>query len=954
MDKPAQSLATSVSDAKVVAGVLLALVAKVNHELRPNDTTLPTPSLDHHFDRDYGLDSLARVELIARIEKEFSTSLPEQAMAEAQSPRDILRALLKSAGGNAALQSIELVAVSAAIVTSTPENAETLLEVLRWHVEQHPDRAHIQFYDDYTDGEIITYGGLWESARAVAGGLQRRGLEPGESVALMLPTGKDYFFAFYGVVLAGAIPVPIYPPVRRAQLEDHLRRQSSILRNCRASMLITLTAAKSVGHLLTAQVDSLRHISTVDDLTDLAAECEIVERRAQDIGFLQYTSGSTGDPKGVILTHANLVANIRGNGRALAVTAHDVFVSWLPLYHDMGLIGAWLGSLYHAPRLVIMPPLSFLSKPERWLRAIHRYGGTVSAAPNFAFELCLRRINDEDIDGVDLSRWRLIANGAEAISAATMTAFSARFAAYGLPPNAVFPVYGLAESSVGLTFSPVGRGVRIDRVDRNTLAVAGRAKPVPAETPESVSRTVVSCGLPLPRHEIRVMDESNREVPERHIGRLQFRGPSATSGYYRNPQSTAGLIRDDWLESGDIAYIAAGELFVVGRHKDLIIRAGRNIYPTELEDRIGDLDGIRSGCVAVIGSPDVGSGTERLVVLAETRKQQAAARDRLRSEINELVTDIITAPPDDIILVAPNTILKTSSGKIRRADCCRLYEEGRLERSDRAVWLQIVRLVVAGVRPQFRRVTRWITMTAYAGYSWLVFSTVGIAAWVLAMLPLPRATLWSMLNLATRGLRLATLTRLEIVGEFPRSGQACVFVANHQSYIDGPTMLAALPYPVSFLVKGELQQSSLFRRPLLQLGVRFIERFDNDQGIAQMADAVACLQNSDPLFVFPEGTFKRMPGVLPFRMGAFTSAVAANVPVVPIAIQGSRSILRAGSWFPRRGRIKLTIGEAFSPSHYDSEWASALALRDYARAHILEHCDEPDLAHESNVVDQRS
>ena len=546
----------SSSDPHIVASQLLDLVGEVIRELHPNNRVFSALSLDNTFDRDLGLDSLGRVELVARVERQFDVALPETVMSTAETPRDILRALIKTAGAKASALSVETIDVTAAAAAPVPETAKTLTDMLRWHVEHNPERPHIQFYDDYTDGEIITYRGLWDGAAAVAGGLQRYGLLAGEAVALMLPTGRDYFFAFYGVVLAGGIPVPIYPPVRRTQIEDHLRRQSAILVNCRASMLITVNDAKTVAHLLTSQVDSLRVVSTVDELTELEVACELAARRAEDIGFLQYTSGSTGDPKGVVLTHANLLANIRADGHGLQVSANDVFVSWLPLYHDMGLIGAWLGSLYHTPRLVIMSPLSFLSRPQRWLWAIHRYGGTLSAAPNFAFDLCVRRIDDKDIEGLDLSRWRVVANGAEAISPLTMAAFSDRFGVYGFQSTAMLPVYGLAECSVGLTFSPTGRAARIDTIDRDILARDGRAEPA---TMAARSRLdVVSCGLPLPRHEIRVVDRKGRELPERREGRLQFRGPSATTGYFRNPEKTAELIRDGWLETGDLAYIATG------------------------------------------------------------------------------------------------------------------------------------------------------------------------------------------------------------------------------------------------------------------------------------------------------------------------------------------------------------------------------------------------------------
>ncbi|MFT4561319.1 MAG: 1-acyl-sn-glycerol-3-phosphate acyltransferase [Gammaproteobacteria bacterium] len=940
-----------ISDAKAVAAQLLELIDSVTHELRPNDSTLPTPTLDMTFDRDFGLDSLARVELAARVEKAFAVSLSEQAMAEVQTPRDVLRVVLKSAANTNGNISVDTIDVKLASLSAAPDNATSLLEMLSWHVERHPERPHIQLYDDYTDGEIITYGGLWQTALSVAGGLQSHGLLAGETVALMLPTGRDYFFAFFGVVLAGAIPVPIYPPVRRAQLEDHLRRQSAILKNCRASMLITIDSAKSVSHLLTSQVDTLRRIATVDELIALDRSAEITPRRADDIGFIQYTSGSTGDPKGVVLSNSNLLANIRANGHGLQVKSDDVFISWLPLYHDMGLIGAWLGSVYHAPRLVIMPPLSFLNKPQRWLWAVHRYGGTVSAAPNFAFELCLRRITDPDIEGLDLSHWRLIANGAEAISATTMDAFLERFSAYGLRKHAMLPVYGLAENSVGLTFSPVARGMLVDTVDRNKLANEGFAKPLPSDSPEALSRRIVGCGFPLPLHEVRVVDAANHELPERHAGSLQFRGPSATEGYYRNPDKTAALLRNGWLETGDLAYISAGEIFIVGREKDLIIRAGRNIYPTELEELIGDLDGIRKGGVAVIGAPDPKTGSERLVVLAETRKKQQSDHERLRTAINSVVTDIVSAPPDEVVLVAPNTILKTSSGKIRRLDCRRLYEQGRLNESDQAVWVQVLRLAMAGILPQLRRASRSVMQRAYAAYAWFAFTSFGVAAWITAMIPAPRRVVWATLRTITRCLAAVTVTRIEVNGHFPPSGQACVFVANHQSYLDGPILLSAIPHPVDFLVKGELQQSTLLRLPLQRLGVRFIERFDGQAGISQMSDTAKAIQNSHPLLVFPEGTFKRMPGVLPFHMGAFTTAVAANVPIVPIAIHGSRSMLRAGSWFPHAGEITITVGASRAPQKENDEWTQAIEMRDYARLHILEHCREPDLSHESNTVE---
>ena len=954
------------ADVERASDAIIGIVTEVMHDLHPGRGQHAPVTLDSTLDGDLALDSLARVELGARLERGFDVTLDERLAVEAATPRDLLRAVMKAHAG----RPLTVRAVSAAATASAdialPADAQTLGEMLAWHVARHPERPHIQFFDDYSDGAVLSYGDLWHGARRVAGALLAHGLEPGERVALMLPTGRAYFMTFYGALLAGGVPVPIYPPVRRQQLEDHLRRQSRILANCRAALLVTTADAIRVAHLLTAAVDSLRHVLDADKLDAATALEELVARRADDVAFLQYTSGSTGDLKGVMLSHANLLANVRADGAGMGATPADVFVSWLPLYHDMGLIGAWLGSLYHGVRLVVMPPLSFLARPERWLWAIHRYGGTLSAAPNFAYELCLKRIRDSDIDGLDLSHWRIAANGAEAISARTLEAFCTRFAAYGFAREAMFPVYGLAECAVGLAFPPLGRGPLIDDIERETLARQGRAVPAAPGSPARLR--IVACGQPLPGHELRVVDSAGRELPERHEGRLQFRGPSATSGYFGRPEATRALFSDGWLETGDRAYIAGGELYVTGRIKDVIIRAGRNIYPAELEDAVGELDGVRKGHVAVFGSPDADSGTERVIVMAETRRQGEAARAALTTAINELATDLIAAPPDRVVLVKPNTVLRTSSGKIRRAATRTLFEQDRLGTHEHAVWLQVAHLALAGVVPQLRRLRRALIEKLYAVWAWGVFASHALAVFVVASLPLPARPVWRATRFIARSALLLCGLRVDLHGRdaLPAEGSPCIIVANHQSYLDGMVLTAVLPRPVRFLVKADLAGSALLRRPLERLGALFVDRFDRSAGVATTRNAAAAFAAGAALGVFPEGTFKRMPGVLPFHLGAFVSAVEGGVPVVPLAVHGTRSLLRAGSWWPRRGRVTLTLGRPIAPSatpgveagneagNEAARWRAVLALRDAARAHILAHCAEPDLAHESNVVEDEA
>jgi 1-acyl-sn-glycerol-3-phosphate acyltransferase len=723
-----------------------------------------------------------------------------------------------------------------------------------------------------------------------------------------------------------------------AQIEDHLRRQTAILRNAAAVLMITVPEAQRVGQLLSAQVESLRGLATVEELAAGAAETAQPSVGAQDIALLQYTSGSTGTPKGVILTHANLLANIRAMGEAVRASSEDVLVSWLPLYHDMGLIGAWLGSLYYACPLVLMSPLTFLARPERWLRAIHEYHGTISAGPNFAFELCVRKIDDQGLEGLDLSSWRLAVNGAEPISPDTMTRFMEKFSRCGFRRETMAPVYGLAESSVGLAFPPLGRFPLIDRITRDVFSSQGRAEPAPADDPTALR--FVACGRPLPGHQIRIVDDAGHEVGDREVGRIQFMGPSATGGYFRNPNATKALFDGEWLESGDYGYFAEGDIYITGRAKEIIIRAGRNLYPYELEEAVGAVRGIRKGCVAVFGTTDPATGTERLVVVAETRETAAAKLDELRSRIHGLAMDLLQTAPDDIMLAPPHTVLKTSSGKIRRSACRELYERGALGAPGRAVWVQVARVALGGVGVSAKRWAREAGRAVYAGYAWTVFA-VGITVALVgaALLPTGR-TRWRVTRALARGGFRLTGIPIVIQGRPPSRGPV-VFAVNHSSYLDVLVLAAVLP-GTSFVAKRELANVSIARFFLRRLGTEFVERFDRQRGAEDTERLVEAAQHGRSLVMFPEGTFGRAAGLRPFRMGAFVVAAQTHTPIVPVALRGTRSILRAGSWLPRWGAVSVSIGQPIAPRGGD--WSAALALRDAVRRELLARCGEPDLA----------
>ena len=600
--------------------------------------------------------------------------------------------------------------------------------------------------------------------------------------------------------------------------------------------------------------------------------------------------------------------------------------------------------------LVVMSPLAFLARPQRWLWAIHRHRGTLLAAPNFAYELCLRRIADSDIEGIDLSSWRMAANGAEAVSPETVERFAARFAAHGLRRAAMMPMYGLAENSVGLAFSPLSRGPLIDRVERRALSERGHALPAPVG--DEAALAIVACGRPLPGHQVRIVDAGGRELAERRVGQLQFMGPSSTSGYFRNADATRALFQGEWLNSGDLAYVAEGDVYITGRAKDVIIKAGRNIYPAEFEEAIGELPGIRAGNVAVFGSIDASGGTERLVVLAESRKRDEAGRAELTGHINAVATDLAGMPPDDVVLAPPNTVLKTSSGKIRRAACREIYEQGLIGKPGRSLRWQVARLALSGILPRLRRTLRGLGALAFAAYGWMVLLILTLPTWLLVA-GVPREPWrWAVIRGALKVLAGATGTPLAVEGRenLPPPGTPCVYVSNHASYLDGCVMMAALPGVFSFVAKAELMGNFVSRIFLGRIGTHFVERFDRQQGIDDARRIAAAVRSGRPLFYFAEGTFTRIPGILPFQMGAFTAAAEAGVAVVPITIRGTRSMLRDDSGFPRPGAITVGIHAPIAPEASAGEsadsWAAAIKLRDETRRRILARCGEPDLEYE--------
>lgn len=930
---------------------VLALVTRLVHELRgPAGGSV---ALDQSLERELGISSLERVELMTRLERAFGVRLPDAVMAGAESPRALVTALRAARTQDVVTEPAEARTLLTAEALSPPPSARTLVEALRWHVDQHPERQHLVLREEDGRETPLSFGALWSRASAVAEHLRDRGVGRGDTVAIMLRTEQAFFSTFFGALLAGAVPVPLYPPFRADRLEEYVTRQIVILRNASARALVTFAEVEPVTRLLRGQVPSLTAVVRADEISGdpmagLKAGATAAQNRlhgdgselqfdaiADDLALIQYTSGSTGDPKGVALSHANLLANIRSIGKALEVRDGDVTVSWLPLYHDMGLIGAWLGPLYFGMPLALMSPLAFLSRPSRWLRALEAHRGTISPAPNFAFDLAARKIPDEELEGLDLSSVRLLLNGAEAVMPETIQRFTARFRRFGFKPEALCPVYGLAECSVGLTCSPMSRLPRIDPIERRAFQESGRA--VSASADDTTALAFVSAGRPMPDQEIRLVDDEGHSVGERVKGRIQFRGPSVTRGYYQNPDATKLVLGSDgWMDSGDLGYLADGEVFITGRRKDLIIKAGRNLYPQEVEEITASVPGVRAGCVAAFGASTDQLGTEQLVIIAETRETDEAGRAAISAAVIERVATVLGVPPDHVILARPGAVLKTSSGKVRRSATRDAWLSGRLDAQRSSSW-QIASLALRELGARAGRLAAATGRALYTSYV-LALLILGVPFLLAATASSPPRVRQIFKSWCGWIVRLGRC-RLHVDGDLDRrrSG-ATVFVANHASYIDVIVLVSQLPADTIFVAKRGLSAYPLIGTIIRRAGYVTVEKADFTQRM-EGADALTDrLRQGATVVVFPEGTFVRASGLLPFRLGAFHAAAQANATVVPIALRGTRRFFPDGAWLLNPLPLTLTVGPDLRAA--DSTWEEIVRIRDAAREFIAEHVGE--------------
>jgi acyl-CoA synthetase (AMP-forming)/AMP-acid ligase II len=524
------------------------------------------------------------------------------------------------------------------------------------------------------EARLYPYREVLERAKAAAGALQARGLRPGDRVAVILSTGIEFFDTYLGAQLAGGIPAAVYPPLRLGKLEEYFARTRRMLDKIGARYVVT---DRRIRQILGPAVEGVASVEATLDASDLgpASPWRPVEPDPARPAFLQFSSGTTVEPKAVIVSHANLLANLAMIdsffGGFSPAEVEQGGVCWLPLYHDMGLLGNMFIGLYHPGTVTYITPDHFIARPAIWLQTLSRYKGVISAAPDFAYGLCMTKVKDEELEGVDLSSWRIAFNGAEPISVEGARAFSERFAGWGFRPEALTPVYGLAEAGLAVSFSDPRARPLVSEFDARALSGRGEAAP-------GTGRRLVSVGRAVPGLEIAIRDEEGAARPDGRVGRIMVRGPSISPGYYNDPELSARTIRDGWLDTGDLGFLHDGQLYIAGRLKDVIIIRGRNLAPQEIEDQLHGLDGLRVGCSVAVSHAGEDARGEHLIILAERDRTRPRPDVEVKAEVADRILNGRGLVPAHIELLSPGTLPRTSSGKLRRAEALRLFLTGEL------------------------------------------------------------------------------------------------------------------------------------------------------------------------------------------------------------------------------------------------------------------------------------
>ena len=532
---------------------------------------------------------------------------------------------------------------------------------------------------------LFSFADVERISARFGGAFQALGLRKGDRVALILPNNDDFVLTFLGAIRAGVIPVPIYPPMALGQLQAYLDNTRHIVAKSGARVLTTTAKIKRLLGTVQASCPALEQVVAIEGIRESSEPLKPEKIGLDDIAFLQFTSGSTSRPKGVTLTHSNLAANIKCIMEdGLRIRPEDVGISWLPLYHDMGLIGFVLAPLYHRVPIVYLPALLFLKRPVTWFQAVTRHRGSIAYGPNFAYALCIKRIKAVDLEGLDLSSWRIAGCGAEPIRPETLEGFVDAFGGIGFPKEALLASYGMAESSLAIAFTELSEGLKTISVEGPALWEKGQAKVVPEDDERAVR--LVSCGPEFPDHTIRVFapDDATSEhsLPDRTVGEIRIAGPSVMRGYWEDAERTREAFAGTFLRTGDLGFVSERHVFICGRSKEIVIVNGRNYYPQDMEWEASKVAGVRKGNVVAFGARDpsgVERDRERVVLAFEVQEPERLAKaSGLVTEVRKAVQEGMGLTLDDVVALPPGALPKTSSGKLQRARTRELYETGEL------------------------------------------------------------------------------------------------------------------------------------------------------------------------------------------------------------------------------------------------------------------------------------
>lgn len=523
-------------------------------------------------------------------------------------------------------------------------------------------------FDSRSAPRFVPFTNLGQEIRRTGAAFSGAGIMPGDRVILILPDEQQFILAFFGALWTGVVPVPLFPPFLLAQIDTYVEHVRRVVQQCNATSILTIP---EIADLLHASDPSLSTLG----FDDLPAQDEIdpPSVTGRSLAFIQYTSGSTATPKGVAVTHRALLMNTLAFVRHMQIDPeYDRGVTWLPLYHDMGLIGGTLMPLLLQASVWYMPPLEFARQPLAWCELIHEVRGTIQFAPNFAYSFLTRRATEEDLERLDLSCWRIAGCGAEPIRPEVMRAFERRFAPTGLRPTALLPCYGLAEATLAVALSDHDRPWRCLHLDAERLRRSGIV--VQCDANAASAAELVSCGRAIPDHEVRIVDKSGGPLTEGHDGEVEVRGPCVMTHYYDNLKATEQVLRDGWLRTRDRGFIYEGELYVTGRTADLIIVNGRNVHPQDIEWCVAAIDGVRQGNVVVFGN-ETAESEDVVVVLECSQDTDIEALTRLVKTTVRAQCGLAVA---DVLVLEKGTLPKTTSGKLRRRATREGYEAKRL------------------------------------------------------------------------------------------------------------------------------------------------------------------------------------------------------------------------------------------------------------------------------------